>query len=83
MNIEIIGAELAEPEILTAALQRCKWWDNVKAIKIFINPRVPLDAPEYNNPGWIEYGISVEWETSKLFIGCLQRKPGEQIEFHS
>lgn len=84
MIIEIHDRELAEPEALEAALGRALWQQHVAKADIFVSPRVPEDAPEWRSPGWLEYGIRYEYESgSKLFVGMIQRRPGEPFEFHS
>lgn len=84
MLIEIIDPELAESEPLQAALNRVLWHQNVRKATIYVNERVPDDAPEWEHPEWLEYGIRFDYSTGgKLFVGMIQRKRGEPFEFHS
>ena len=84
MLIEIHDREFAESEALQTALVRTLWHQNVKKVDIFINPRSPDDAPDYNHPEWLEYGLRFEYETGgQMFVAMIQRKRGEPFEFHS
>ena len=84
MIIEIHDREFAESEALQTALVRTLWHQNVKKVDIFISPRVPDDAPEYNYPERLEYGLKFEYETGgQMFVAMIQRKRGEDFEFHS
>lgn len=83
-TITVIDADLAEPEMLSKCLERCCWWiKDAAAITIFINKRVPIDAPEYNSPGWLEYIMQIQFNGWKMTVGAIQRKPGMNVEFHS
>lgn len=83
--IEVIDDDnCVETDHLNACLKRITWNANVSLAKIFVSPRVPLDAPEYKHPGWLEYLISITYTNgSAITIGAIQRKPGAPIEFHS
>ena len=84
MLIEIHDREFAESEALQTALVRTLRHQHVKKVDIFINSRVPDDAPDYNYPEWLEYGLKFEYETGgQMFVGMIQRKRGEPFEFHS
>ena len=84
MLIEIHDREFAESEALQTALVRTLWHQNVRKVDIFINPRSPDDAPDYNHPEWLEYGLKFEYETGgQMFVGMIQRKRGADYEFHS
>jgi hypothetical protein len=75
----------AEPDFLAAVIDRAKRDAiNAREIKIYVSPRVPDDAPIWRNPGWLEYGINIEWNTGgRLYIGAIQRTRGAPIEYHS
>ena len=67
---------VAEPEMLHAVIQRAVQWDTANGVTITASPRQPN--------GWLEWGLFIIYGISgKIFIGCLQRRPGEPIEFHS
>lgn len=37
-----------------------------------------------SDAGWLEFGLLCKYATGgKLFIGCIQRRPGAAFEFHS
>lgn len=74
MLIEIHDREFAESEALQTALVRTLWHQNVKKVDIFISVRVPDDAPDYNHPEWLEYGLKFEYETGgQMFVAMIQR----------
>lgn len=82
--IEIIDAELAESEALSMALERIGRHQHLASAKIFVQPRVPLDAPEWKSPGWLEYILRLTYESAHtITIGMIQRRPGGKFEFHS
>lgn len=82
--IEIIDSELAESEALSMALQRLGIHQHLARATIFVQPRVPLDAPDYKHPGWLEYILKLTYDTAcTMTIGMIQRRPGEPFEFHS
>lgn len=84
MIIEIIDSELAESEALSKALERIGHHQHVSSAKVFVQPRVPLDAPEWKHPGWLEYILRITYDTAcSMTIGMIQRRPGEPYEFHS
>ena len=84
MLIEIHDREFAESEALQTALVRTLWHQNVKKVDIFISPRSPDDAPDYNYTEWLEYGLKFEYETGgQMFVAMIQRKRGANYEFHS
>lgn len=82
--IEIIDSHLAESEALSQALQRVANFQHLSSAKVFVQPRVPLDAPEYKSPGWLEYVLRLVFDSgSVMTIGMIQRRPGAKFEFHS
>lgn len=87
MDIQVIDAERAydEPEFFAAVMAKAaRHTHRAKAITVYCAARIPDDAPQYNNPQWLEYGISISYEDGgKLFIGAIQRAKGRDIEFHS
>lgn len=84
MDIEIKDAELVEFEMLGRVLSRALQFERAFHCTVWPKERVPLDAPEYKHPGWLEYGLQVFFEdNSEMWIGCIQRRPGEPVEFHS
>ena len=84
MLIEIHDREFAESEALQTALVRTLWHQNVKKVDIFVNSRIPDNAPDWKYPGWLEYGLKFEYETGgQMFVAMIQRKRGASYEFHS
>lgn len=84
MIIEIHNREEAEDEALGKALLRTLHHQHVQSVDISVHPRVPADAPEYKNPGWLEYGINFRYTTGGgMFVMMIQRKIGADYEFHS
>ena len=42
------------------------------------------DRKTTGDVGWLEFALIIHYATGgQLFIGCLQRRPGEKFEFHS
>lgn len=84
MIIEIIDREFAESEALQTALDRALYHKHVKKVEIFVNSRVPVDAPDWKYPGWLEYGLKFEYDTGgTMYVAMIQRKRGASYEFHS
>ena len=85
MNIQIIDAHVAELDHLQATLARAmRFAHEADSAKIVCQPRVPLDAPAYQHPGWLEYTLEMLFQSGcRLTMGVIQRKPGEPVEFHS
>ena len=82
--IEIHDRELAEDELLAAAVKTALRHQHVIYAEIFVQERVPLDAPDWKHPGWIEYITRIDYEPGgSMTLGILQRKPGAEIECHS
>ena len=58
--------------------------DNAATIDIYPAERIPLTALPYRNPGQLEWVMRVVYQTGgAITIGCLQRQPSAQVEFHS
>ena len=84
MLIEIHDREFAESEALQTALVRTLWHQTVKKVEIFVNSRIPDDAPDWKYPGWLEYGLKFEYDTGgTMYVAMIQRKRGASYEFHS
>lgn len=77
-----------EPEALAACVEHAERFQDCD-VEIFVQPRVPLDAEPYKNPGWLEYLIVYKFSVVSTFgvggltVGAIQRKPGMAFEFHS
>lgn len=57
---------------------------NTSAIDVYPQERVPLDAPAYKHPGWLEWIVRLKYHSGvEMTIGCIQRQPGAEFEFHS
>lgn len=53
-------------------------------INIYPQERIPLDAPDWKHPGYLEWVLRVKYRSgSEMTVGCIQRKPGDIYEFHS
>lgn len=81
-SITLNGAEnLCEADqevfgLLRATLQRVAAHQNVDRVTIFCDAR--------NSDGWLEFLTVINYrDTGKLTLGCIQRKPGGEFEFHS
>jgi hypothetical protein len=89
MKIEIESAELLNEDtqaLFNATIQRAKQFTSAERARIFLNERVPADANEFRNPGWLEFSLQIfgtGGRNNSQFIGCIQRSPGGECEFHS
>lgn len=84
-TIEVCNKIDGEPEAISRALLKANQYvQTASTIKIYCSTRVPADAPAYKHPGWLEYGIQIDFENgSKLFVAMIQRTIDSEFEFHS
>jgi len=80
----VLGWEL-DQQMLEAVLARvAQHVKCAKLIDIYPQERVPADAPAYKHPGWLEWIINIRYHTDfRLTMGCIQRAPKAEYEFHS
>lgn len=75
-----------DPDMLKSALLKCaeKLTEGFE-IRVHTSPMVPLDAPVYKHPGWLEWRIELDegYEAGQGTLVALRRAPGAEIEFHS
>ena len=72
------AAELMKASVLRAIAMGCE-----KAT-IYVTPRNPVYWEPNRHPGWLEFLMRVEFEEGTFMtLGCLQRRPGEEFEWHS
>lgn len=84
MIIEIHNRELAEDEALAKALVLAQRHQHVERVDIFVSERVAYNAPSYQNPGWLEYGLQFKYDTGGgMYVALIQRTPGAMFECHS
>lgn len=69
--------------MLMACIAKCAQYESATAFTFYVNARVPADAPPYKFPGWLEFGINIQFGERRLFLGAIQRQPFAPIEFHS
>lgn len=71
--------------MLEAVFKRCaRLAQECKLIDIYPMERIPADAPAYRHPGFLEWHLRVHFRSgTEMTIGCVQRQPGEPVEFHS
>lgn len=78
-NIELVSVNLLlkSPELFNATLAR--------AVNLLGNGnKVTITGNERTRDGWMEFSMFVQFEGGRtLFIGCIERKPGDPAEFHS
>lgn len=86
-NIKIMSVAYSEqePAMLAAVLARAaRWAHSAESILIHCNARVPANAPPHKSPGWLEYGMRVNYKGGGgITIGAIQRSIDAEIEFHS
>lgn len=76
LTINISGIDLAEPELLLAALERIITFHQPRLANVFVSER---DAD-----GCAQYLTSTKFEgEGGMIVGILQRQPGAEIERHS
>lgn len=70
-------------EVMAAAVAKLmRRYESAANFTVWPAPRKPKDAQ--SDPGWLEWGVRVEFESrNQLFIGLVQRKPGDEVESHS
>jgi hypothetical protein len=74
--VAIYNFECVELPMLNAVLGRLKRHHPLDCVEIFVNAR--------RTDGWLEYLAMLKYEGgAKLTIGCIQRRPSEEIEFHT
>lgn len=62
--------------LLRACVERSQTHHNVDHVTISLNER---DAE-----GWLEFAMVFKYrDGGGLYVGCIQRKPGEPFEFHT
>lgn len=67
--------------LLVASLKRIAMHQNVTQATVIISAR---QTEKHSYPGWLEFLLNVQYfDGGKLTIGALQRRPGEEFEFHS
>lgn len=82
--VHIHDAHQAEDRLLFDVLKRVRNYEQAQEVNIYVQPRVPADAPAYKHPGWLEYIVRVDFaDGGKLTIGAIQRTSDAATEFHS
>lgn len=83
-DTETLDGDAEAVQLLHATIDRALCFQHTAKADVYLAARTPLDAPDYKNPGWLEFGLKLTFsEGGYMYIGCLQRRPGEQFEFHS
>ena len=77
LNIEgIEHVDETHATLLNASARVAARHENVESATLHLSPR--------EKTGWLEYGLLLRYATGgKLYIGCIQRTPDSQPEFHS
>lgn len=80
----VLGWEL-DPQMQDKAMLLCsRHLHAAHTIDVYPQERVPMDAPAYKNPGWLEWLVRVHYRSGgTLTIGIIQRTPGAEFECHS
>lgn len=78
---------LVETKMLAACMAKAAQYlteQSCIGVDLFVTARVPMDAPSYRHPGWLEYVMVVKFDgNSNLEMHCVQRKPHLDVEFHT
>jgi len=85
MKLDIFDFGESEDEALSQALTYLRMRkDSLDRALVYVEKRVPIDAPAHRFPGRLEYTLSLHYKNGgTLLVGMLQREPGGQFEFHS
>lgn len=87
MQIILHNAEVYEPSmdrLLVNTLRRLSMHNHVQSIDLHLSARVPADAPPHKHPGWLEFVAKIHYDHGGgMTIGCIQRTPEADCEFHS
>lgn len=85
MLFNVQGWVLDETMLLAVMRRVARLASSAEAIDIYPQERVPDDAPPYKHPGSCEWMMRVTYvhSTYAITIGCLQRSPTSEVEFHS
>ena len=73
----LLDADTEAFGLLRAALQRVTSHHNTERVVLFCEGR--------NSEGWLEFIANIHYtEGGRPFVlGCIQRRPGDEFEFHS
>lgn len=83
-DIETLDGDSEAVQLLYAAIDRALCFQLVVRADVYLAARTPVDAPDYKHPGWLEFGLRLTLSDGGfMYLGCLQRRPGEEFEFHS
>jgi hypothetical protein len=53
-------------------------------VAMMLNGETPEEDLPRKRDGWLEFLTVINYrDTGKLTLGCIQRKPGGEFEFHS
>jgi hypothetical protein len=74
VKIGNIALAMKEPEMLAACLDKAMQYNDA---------RIAIWPNERNKSGWLEFGMDIHSEKSKLFLGVVQRARLANFEFHS
>lgn len=81
MNILITDAQVSEPTMLAACIERCKRWGGEGST---LDVQHEIICNKRTRGGWLEYMLILKYESGqKLVVGAIQRTPTGEIEFHS
>ena len=82
-TIEVVDREVSELDVGGEALLEATV---LRALYQVRNDggRARVYCSKRQDNGCLEFGMSIEYASgSSLFIGCIQRTPGAEFEFHS
>jgi hypothetical protein len=75
-----------DPEMLAFVMGRvvARHAPQAHTVDVYPQERIPLDAPNWKSPGWLEWIVRVLYVGGgSLTIGCIQRGPGLEFESHT
>jgi len=83
-SFELRDADIPVVEKCIALISRHAQGDRLLTANVYMQRRVPTDAPAYKHPEWLEYLVVLTYNTgARLTVGVIQRTIGADIECHS
>lgn len=85
LTLHNVQGWMLDAEMRLAVMKRMSMeMDVCKVIDIYPQERSPLDAPAWKHPGYLEWIVRLHYHSGRwITMGCIQRQPGEQVEFHT
>lgn len=85
INVHNVHGWTLDPQMQDKVMLLCsRHLSESKLIDVYPQERVPMDAPAWKHPGWLEWTVRVHYRSGgAITIGVIQRQPGAEFECHS